>query len=402
MQKIPARFLLLTTIFLLVFTMAGCAGQDTGAQQENAATSSPGAADTKTTGLPQMMTWSAYDVGAAGYTQTAAIANALSKEYGTQVRILPSGTSVGRMTTLRTGAATYGFLADEVAFATEALYEFAGYNWGPQDLRVVLNHPTACALATAADANIKTLADLKDKRVAYVVGAPTLYVKTEAFMAFAGLTWDDVQKVEMPSYAASLKAMIEDKVDAALVIPTAPTLYELAASPRGLYWPEFPASDTEGWARLQKVAPWLSPGRDDRAAGLEKGEFKEFPVYGFPQLTTYASTNADEVYALIKAIDDTYELYKDADPLMPDWAVEKSGKPPAGAPFHEGAIRYLREKGIWADADEAWNSQALERLAKVQGAWQQVLDEATSQGIAENDFPAYWLERKAELLGEST
>ena len=358
------------------------------------------AAPAKPAKLPGMIVWSSYDVGSGGFIQAGAMANALKKQFDVKIRILPSGTSVGRLTPLKTGAAKYGFLADETFFALEGTYEFASYIWGPQDLRVIIQHPSVISLATAAKAEIKTPADFKGKRVAWVIGSPTLYVKAEAFLAFAGLTWKDVQKVEMPSYAAALKGLIEDKVDAAIGIPTASIFYELEASQRGVYWPEFPASDKEGWARIRKIAPWTFPGKDDRGAGLKKGQPRELPAYNYPQIVTYAKTSADEVYALVKALDETFGLYKDADPVMSDWALSKAGKTPAGAPFHEGAIRYLKEKGIWKAEDEQWNKKILARAKKIQQAWGKAIEEASEKKIPEKEFPAFWLKMKSELVGE--
>ena len=396
-SNIKKRYIFFTLVFLLSMVLLTACGSPQSAEKP----SKPSAgAPAKTPGLPEMMTWSAYDIGSGGYIQAGAMANALSKQYNVKVRILPSGTSVGRLTPLKTGAATYGFLADETYFAAEGLYEFAGYNWGPQNLRVVLQHPATISLVATAQSGIKTPADFKGKRVAWVVGSPTIYKKAEALLAFAGLTWNDVQKVEMPSYAASLKGLIEDKVDVAIAIPTASIMYELESSPKGIYWPEFPAADKEGWAKVKKVAPWLAPGKEDRGAGLKKGQPRELPAYSYPQIVTYARQSGDEVYALVKALDETYGLYKDADQVMPDWALAKSGKTPAGAPFHESAIKYLKEKGIWTAEDEQWNNQFLERLKKVQQAWEKTIEEATAKGISEKDFPDFWLKKKKEFVGD--
>lgn len=372
-----------------MISVAGCGSSST------KATEKPSAG----TALPKQMTWSNYDVGSSGYVQVGAIANALTNTYGTSIRMLPSGTSVGRLMPLKSGEASYGFLGDEVYFASEGLYEFASAEWGPQDLRVILQHPETCGMVTTADSGIKTVTDIKGKRVPYVPGAPTLYVKTEALLAFANLTWNDVQKVELPSYAASLKALLENKVDVTASIPTASVMYEIASSPRGIKWLEIPAADKEGWARLHKVAPWLYPDKEDRGAGLKQGQPLELVKYGYPQVVTYASRSADEVYALIKAFDETFNQYKDASPVMPDWAIDKAARIPAGAPYHEGAIKYLKEKGLWTAKMEAWNNEKLKRLQKVQEAWKTVLKEADAKGIAKKDFPAYWMKRRQELVG---
>ena len=348
-------------------------------------------------GLPGMMTWSAFDVGSRGYVQGAAISNAMTKKYGTKVRILPSGTSVGRMMPLKTGAATYGLLADETYFAVEALYEFSYPDWGPQDLRVLLAHPGPISLVTAAKSGIKTVKDVKGKRVGWIPGASTNNVKTEAFLAFAGLTWKDVQRVELPSYAAAGKGLTEGKIDAICYGITAPLMYELEASPQGIFWPEFPASDTEGWKRIQQLTPWVRPGKCDTGPGFKKGQFKEIPFYTYPQLVSYAKQDANEVYALVKAFDETFDMYKAADPELPEWAISKAGKTPAGGPFHEGVVRYLKEKGVWTTESEQWNAKFLERVKKVQQAWKTAVQEASSKKISEKEFPDLWLNKRKEI-----
>lgn len=347
--------------------------------------------------LPGMMTWSAFDVGSRGYVQGAAISNALTKVYGTKVRILPSGTSVGRLMPMKTGAATYGLLADETFFAAEALYDFATRDWGPQDLRVMLAHPGPISLVATAKSGIKTVKDCKGKRVGWIPGASTNNVKTESFLAFASLTWKDVQRVDMPSYAAAGKGLTEGKIDAISYGITAPLLYELEASPQGISWPEFPASDVEGWKRLQAITPWIRPGKCDMGPGFKKGQFKEIPFYVYPQLVCYAKQDANEVYALVKGFDETFDMYKGADPEMPEWALSRSGKTPAGAPFHEGAIRYLKEKGMWKAEDDQWNAKFLERLKKVRQAWKPAVDEANAKKIPEKDFPEFWMNKRKEI-----
>ena len=354
----------------------------------------PTLAAEKTSGLPEMLTWSAFDVGSRGYVQGAAISNALTKKYKTKVRILPSGTSIGRMQPLKTGAASYGLLADEVFFAVEGLYEFSNINWGPQDLRVALAHPAPVSIVATAKSGIKAPKDFKGKRIAWIPGSSTSNVKTEAYLAFAGLTWKDVQRVDMPSYASAMKGLIEGKVDAMNVGITAPTLYELETSPMGIFWPEFPPSDKEGWKRMNAIAPWLSPGKCEIGPGIKKGQPKDLISYTYPQLVTYAKQDAGEVYALVKGFDETFDMYKDADPELPEWAISRSGRTPAGAPFHEGAVRYLKEKGIWTAESDRWNQKFLERVKKLQEAWKVTLQEAKSKGISEKDFPEFWLNKR--------
>jgi len=358
------------------------------------------AAAEESVSLPKTMIWSCYDVGASGYVQASAIADAFVKKYGIRVRLLPSGTSIGRLMPLTTGRVNCGFLANEVFFAVEGLYDFSTIEWGPQDLRVLLAHPTTIALATTKESGIKTIKDLKDKRVSWIPGAPTLNIKAEAFLAFGGLTWNDVKRVEFPSYGAACKALIEGKTDASVVSTSASIMYELETSPRGLFWVQFPPSDKEGWDRMLKIAPFLNPKKETIGAGISKENPVYLPGYRYPMITVYANADTKWVYNFVKALDQTYSLYEKAHAVMPDWKISDSGVPPADAPFHEGAIKYLREKGVWTAKDDEWNKARIEHLKKVQKAWEKTVAEAEAKKIKSKDLPAFWLKQRAEALNQ--
>ena len=97
--------------------------------------------------LPKSMVWSAYDLGSSGYAEASGIANALQKKHPTRIRIVPAGTSIGRMLPMATGKVKYGFLANEAFFAAEGSYDFADLAWGPQDIRIVLGRPATVGFA---------------------------------------------------------------------------------------------------------------------------------------------------------------------------------------------------------------------------------------------------------------
>ena len=79
--------------------------------------------------MPTTSVWTAYDLGSSGYVEASAIADALMKTNPIKVRIVPSGTSIGRLLPLKQGSATYGYLANELYFSTEGLYDFAAPTW---------------------------------------------------------------------------------------------------------------------------------------------------------------------------------------------------------------------------------------------------------------------------------
>jgi uncharacterized protein len=349
--------------------------------------------------LPKTMLWSCYDVGSTGYVQASAMADALLKKYGTRIRLIPSGTSIGRLMPLTTHRVQVGWLATEAFFAAQGLYDFAVYEWGPQNLRVILAHPTSHAVITTKDSGIKTLKDLKGKRVSWIPGNPSLNVKMTAYLAFAGLTWKDVTKVEFPSYGATPKGLMAGKVDAICGTVTASLIYELAASPAGVYYPPFPPSDKAAWKRMLKVCPFMKPYKETIGATLSKEHPADLVQYRYPVGTVYANTSDDFVYNLVKALDETFDLYKDSHPTMPWWAIKEAGVPPADAPFHPGAIKYFKEKGIWTAADQQWNDEQTANLKKLQAAWEKAVVEGQAKKMKAKQFREYWLKIRAQVLG---
>lgn len=348
--------------------------------------------------VPETMNWTSYDVGSAGYSEASAIADAFGKKFGTRVRIQPSGSAVGRLEPVLSKRATIGFLATEAFFAAEGTEDFASRRWGPQDIRTLGGRPSSHGVFTAADANIKTLADLKGHRFAYGAGNPSMSIKCNAYLAFAGLTEDDVVPVLFPTYNAAMKALVEGKADATCSSTTPSQIYELMESPRGLRWLTFDPNDKEGWKRLLSVAPFFSHYRETVGAGISKEHPIDILAWRYPVLIVRADASEDEVYNFLKAVDQTYPIYKDVTAVTPRWDLKLAGTPPIDVPFHPGAIKYLKERGIWTAEMTEWNEQRLARLHALQAAWKDAI--AEGQGKSDDEFAKIWATHRKTALAK--
>lgn len=348
--------------------------------------------------LPGKMQWTAADVGSSGYIEATAIANALIEQHGSRIRVVPSGTSVGRMMQLKQGRVSLGYLANEAYFASEALYDFETREWGPQDLRALMGREALFGIVTTGATGLDSIADLKGKRVARIQAHPSTNFKIAGVLSFAGLTWDDVEAVEVPGYSAGLQAVLDGSVDAAGAVVGASVLREIEASSDGIGWLPVPADDAEGWARINANAPLFSPATMTNGPGATPEAPVALVGYRYPILSVFAETSADEVYDVTKAIVEGYDLYKDAAPVMVNYDPNKAGHPPYDTPCHEGAKRYFQEIGVWTEQDEAWNTARLARLAKVQEAWAAATEQADDQGLADKDWPAFWSDFRAQNL----
>jgi TRAP transporter TAXI family solute receptor len=350
--------------------------------------------------LPETLSWTAYDVGSGGYNQAVAIGNALKNKLGVTLRVLPGRNDVSRTAPLRQG--TVPFSANGVGgsyLAQEGVYEFGARDWGPQAVRALLvnNSDQLLTIVTAKDADIKTPKDLKGKRIAWVVGAPSLNQNITAMLAFAGLTWADVKKVEFGGFGPSMDGLLNNQVDAAFSSSISGQAFRLAASPRGLRYPVFSHADKEGWARMRKIAPFFVPAFGAEGAELSPTNKVESATYPYPVLMTYASANADLVYAMTKAMVDLFDDYKAGAPGNSGWDFKRQVFDWV-IPLHDGAIRFFKEKGVWTDKLQAHNDALLKRQAVLAEAWTAFVKSAPADDAA---FKTGWAKARAAALGKA-
>lgn len=347
--------------------------------------------------LPETLTWTAYDVGSGGYNQAVAIGNALKNKLNVNLRVLPGKNDVSRNIPLREGKVP--FSANGVGgsyLAQEGVFEFGARDWGPQAVRsVILNNSDALlTIVTAKDADIKTIADIKGKRVAWVVGAPSLNQNITALLAFGKLTWNDVKKVEFGGFGQAMDAIVNNQVDAAFSSTISGQAYKIASSPRGIQYPTFPHADKEGWARVKHLAPFFVPAFGTEGADLSKDKKAEAATYPYPVLMTMKATDADLVYNMTKAMVDLFDDYKDGAPGNVGWDLKRQVFAWA-IPVHEGAVRYYKEKGVWTAEHDKHNAELIRRQDVLASAWADYTKNAPADDAA---FSRGWQKARADAL----
>lgn len=346
--------------------------------------------------LPNRMAWTAYNLGTTGYNQAVAIGAVLREKYNVTLRVIPGQNDVSRLLPLKTGRVD--FTANGVAtyFAQEGMFQFANPEWGPQPLRLLMtsNGLSNQGVAVAADTGAQTFADLRGRRVPFVRAAPALNVSIEAHLACGGLTWDDVVRVDFPGYEAAWNGVINGDVDVAFGTTVSGPPFRLEASPRGIHWLPAPHDDTGCWERMQAIGPYFTPHIATRGAGISDTNTHEAGTYPYPLLTTLTERDPDYVYSLVRVIHENYDEYKDSDPGAIGWALDRQVFDWV-VPYHDGAVRYWREMGVWTDEIEAHNQALIQRQEVLASAWQ----EMTARGIRDQEqFVTAWTQLRAERL----
>jgi TRAP transporter TAXI family solute receptor len=347
--------------------------------------------------LPKEMSWTAYDTGSSGFNIAVAIGQQFKQVLGTDVRVLPSGNDTGRLAPVKANRAIVSQMGIGTYFAQEGVFEFGTRTWGPQASRLIMS-ATSCnglGLAVARDTGVKEVKDLKGKRLGIVVGSPALTQGVIALIAFGGLTEKDMTVVQFSSNNAMWKGFINNEVDAVLTSTISGQSKEADSSPRGVVWPPMPAEDKAGWARVHKKAPYFVPTKATCGSG---GISPQTPVvmasYAYPIFMTYADRPADQIYAITKAMIDTYDKYKDGAPGADGMALALQNFTWV-VPYHDGSIRAFREKGVWNDSAQKHNDALVKRQQVMIDAWKAYTPSAPSDDKA---FADGWLKARAAAL----
>lgn len=347
--------------------------------------------------LPSTLTFTAYDTGTSGFNIGVGVGKALKDKYNTDVRVLPAGNDVARLAPLRAKRAVLSWMGTGVYFAQEGVFDFGAKEWGPQALQMTLStiDCNGLSVGVAADVGVKEWKDFRGKRLGFVVGSPALNQNALAIIAYAGLTQKDVKIVEFASYGAMWKGVINNDADAAFGSTVTGPGKELETSPRGIVWPELPPGDKEAWARVKHVGAFFTPHKTTCGANIKASAPLQLATYPYPIATVYATQPEAEVYALTKAMIETYPGYKDSAPGASGLDVKKQILQWV-IPFHPGAIKALKESGVWTAEDQAHNDGLIKRQGVLATAWK-AYEASNPSGEKAEHLKGWMAARKAAL-----
>lgn len=338
--------------------------------------------------LPERVTWATY--ARLGQEQAQAIGEALRAAAGVELVVRPAGSDLDRAELLRSGAVEFAATAigGSVA-AQEGAFDFAAPDWGPQPVRMVLastGELFTYAIAIAGDLGVTDYAGLKGKRVAWYRDFPLVNVNTEAFLAYGGLTWQDVEAVEVVGFFdAALAALQEGRLDAAFAATSREGAYQVPPGRRGLVWPTLDPEDTAAMDRLEAVAPYFVPHDAADNSGHQGAH------YPFPILVAMAEADEALVYNMTKALVELFPQYEGKAFGIAGWHLDRQ-ELLWFVPYHEGTVRCLREIGVWSEASQAHHDDLVARQAALAAAWQALKAEQPA------DWTAAWAERRRQVL----
>jgi TRAP transporter TAXI family solute receptor len=307
--------------------------------------SRPGTAEAKTT----FVTIGTGGVTGVYYPTGGAISrmiNAKRKQYKIRASVESTGGSVFNVNAILTGDLEFGIVQSDRQY--QAWFGLAEWkDKGPQkDLRAVFSiHPETITLVASVDSNIRTLGDLKGKRVN--IGNPGSGQRQNSIDVLTAVGIDYEQDLQAEGLKASeAPAMLQDgRIDA---------FFYTVGHPSGAI------KEATSGATKVRLIPVTGPRIDSLVDKLPYYAKASIPIKFYPQaqnqedvptfgvkatFVTSAKIPDEVVYAIVKEVFDNVEQFKK---LHPAYAVLTKENMLEGltAPLHPGAIKYYREVGL--------------------------------------------------------
>lgn len=284
--------------------------------------------------------------GTAGtyYPVGGMIANAVSQPGKIIATAQASNGSLANVNAVAGGGMEAGFSQSDVA--TWAYTGTGAFEGKPKvtDLRLIATlYPEDIHLVVKKGSGIKSVADLKGKRVALDEPGSGTLVDARMVLAAYGLKESDIK----PDYIKPNQAgdkLKDGSLDAFFFVGGAPAgaIAELASSGAGIEL--VPLGGPQAQALL-KSSPWFS------AHHIDAGTYKDVPAVDTlavsAQLVTSAKVSADTVYEITKALySDKAQKALQAGHAKGKFITKENAVKGAGIPFHPGAAKFYKEVGL--------------------------------------------------------
>lgn len=274
----------------------------------------------------------------------AKMVNKKRKEYGIRATVESTGGSVFNVNAVMAGDLEFGIVQSDRQYqAINGLAEWK--DKGPQkNLRAVFSiHPESVTLVAAVDANIKTIRDLKGKRVN--IGNPGSGQRQNAIDALnaVGLNWKKDLQAEGIKASESAGLLQDGRIDAFFYTVGHPngSFKEATSGKRKVRFASITGID-----KLLKKYPYYAksvipikfyPGAVNDA---------DIPTFGVKAtLVTSSKVSKKVVYAITKEVFENFDYFKS---LHPAYSVltKKSMLDGLSAKIHPGAMKYYKEAGL--------------------------------------------------------
>jgi TRAP transporter TAXI family solute receptor len=270
------------------------------------------------------------------HTTASAIAKVLKEKAGLNVLVQPTAGDQVIVPMVARGEAEIGI--------SNAMEVHDGLSKGLKDLRIIAAaHALRVGFFVRKDSGIRTVADLKGKRVPYGFSAMRALEPTvRAILATAGLTEKDIKPVLVPNVIRSADDFLSGAADAFYFAFGAPKVREVDVTAGGIRMTEI---NEQGMPDARKIERWgylteVKPG--PVFVGVES----PMKIYSFDNLLfTSAKTSDEFVHKMLDTLLKNQDDLIAVQPVLREFSAA-FGYKQYEVPYHPGAVKYFKEHNL--------------------------------------------------------
>lgn len=324
--------LVLLSLLVFLFLMVGCGGEK---QQAG-----------KKEGWPEAISIGTATMGGTYYVVGSGIAGVISKYVGISANAEATQGSLQNAQTMAEGKQELAIISTDSAYEmAHKTGSFAGRDWPITTL--CRGHVSSFNIATLARSGIKKFEDIKGKSVAWQLpGSPIQEKGFRALLEAHGLTESDIKSQVVGPVTDACERLKEGRVDVVfyLAMPPGQAFAELATT-ADVYF--IPIAE-EKIKQINEKYPFLVSA--PIPAGTYRGQSQEVSALGNATiLAAHRDLPEELVYEITKAIFEHGEEIAAVHPAGAQYIDLDHALDYKLLPFHPGAVKYYKEKGIWKE-----------------------------------------------------
>lgn len=299
---------------------------------------------------PKSVTLGTNPPGTIFYTVASGLAKVASGAAPFQMTLQPYAGTSTFLPLLNSGEMEFGVVnsVDMGLTYRGSNFKVGGRNPFPHapNVRLVMRgSPLLVGLLVRKDSPIKNVYDVKGKRMTGEYPAHlAVWYNMFGHLASAGMTWDDVKVVPVPAVNEGVDALVQGRADVTEHAMGSAKVKEADASV-GVRHLTIDCSP-DGEARLRKAVPGYYPRIVKAGAATAVVEDTCFIAYDI-YLSAGKNVPDSVVEAALKAIWENVDKLPPLHPIFKEWTRERAVTSDITIPYHPGAIRFYKERGLW-------------------------------------------------------
>ncbi len=314
----------------------------------------PGPAVQQETGLPQAVNFVATSMGSSDYARGVAWMDVFQTKSGISSTVEPTAGAIAMMTLIKENQAYFTATNSfDTGTAFRGTEDYASMGQVPvRGLMVGVGNQIG--MLARRDSGLKTIADLKGKRIAKFVTHPDSVSVTQGYLRANGVDEKDITWVPVASSEEATEMVKMKGAEAAAVSVGGGKTRDFDATVGAI----FLASAHDGKALEAALTANAFVFFELVKAGNPGVKEDTYIIAHNTVLMIKARASDDLAYLAVKTfVENADELVK-KNKALAGWDL-KQAVSEVIIPFHNGAIKYYKEKGVWTDELEKKQQEVL-------------------------------------------